>query len=270
MAKRTADVGLRLWTPRGADDPVRQAGRADDGGPHRPRRCASTTAPSTSRPAHGATRSRDYHVQPSPCRPAVRQPRCSPAGSSVVVDGEVVSQSLVRAIWTDDVATVDARSTRRSPTTPARPSWPAAIAEGLEARDGRRSHHGHGSARPGRATRCRERPRRHAAAAGPRGRHRRRQHRHRAPQGATSTPPTRWPSTPARRRPSARRPTADADVSRWPRILDRRLLRRVRRADCPASGDRADQPVPTDRATRLERRLRRRALPCLLDVPQRP
>ena len=43
-------------------------------------------------------------------------------------------------MWTDDVGVVDAASTRTSPTTPGRSSWPTAIADGLQARTPATTH----------------------------------------------------------------------------------------------------------------------------------
>ena len=43
---------------------------------------------------------------------------------SLVVDGEVVSQALIRAVWTDDAAALDAHQPRGRPLHRAEPSWP--------------------------------------------------------------------------------------------------------------------------------------------------
>ena len=129
MGKRAAAVALRLWTPRGATvDFVKQVsptvenlrGTAVD---------ARTTEFATG--AWG-DEARDYHIHITV--PAQEVGAEMLAGRvSLVVDGEVVSQSLIRAVWTDDVAT----STRLNPHVAhytGQAELASAIAIGLEAR----------------------------------------------------------------------------------------------------------------------------------------
>lgn len=102
MDRRAPDVRLRVWTPRGAtvtcmkqvspavEDLTTQALPVDDG---------TTDFPTGA----WGNEARDYHL-------AVAVP-AQPVGSemlaarvSVVVDGELVSQSRITATWTDDLA----------------------------------------------------------------------------------------------------------------------------------------------------------------------
>jgi hypothetical protein len=131
MGKRTADVRLRLWMPRGATaSSVKQVSPeiAD---------LTSRGVPIDDRSVEYPTgawgdESRDYHV-------AIEVPP-QPVGSemlaariSLVVDGAVASQSLVKATWTDDVA----ESTRLHPRVAHytnQVELADAIADGLSAR----------------------------------------------------------------------------------------------------------------------------------------
>ena len=68
---------------------------------------------------------------PSLCRALAR--RCWPAAVSLIVDGQAVSQSLIKAIWTDDPATltlINARVAHYSDQA----ELASAIADGLAAR----------------------------------------------------------------------------------------------------------------------------------------
>ena len=185
----------------GASVALRQAGLADDRGPHRRAASGSTIAPSTTRPARGATRRRDYHVAISVPPGGVGDEMLA-GRVSLVVDGEVVSQSLVKAIWTDDVAA----STRINPQVAhytGQVELAAAIAEGLEARQA--GDDATATTRFGRAAQLAAETwqRRHAAAAGAGGRHRGCRHRDGPLEARRRRRPTRWRSTPGRPRPSA-------------------------------------------------------------------
>jgi hypothetical protein len=131
MAKRAADVSLRLWTPRGGsitfvkqvsptlEDLTTHGVRVDD---------RTTDFPTGA----WGDESRDYHVH-LVVNPQEAGAEMLAGRISLVVDGTAVSQSLVRAIWTDDVAA----STRIHPQVAhynGQAELAAAIAEGLEAR----------------------------------------------------------------------------------------------------------------------------------------
>ena len=90
---------------------------------------------------------RDYHVQLSvPAQPSGAEMLAGRI--SVVVDGEAVSQSLVRAIWTDDVETATTIHPQVAHYT-GQAELSSAIAEGLEARTA--GDHTTATARLGRA-----------------------------------------------------------------------------------------------------------------------
>jgi hypothetical protein len=131
MAKGTQDVALRLWTPLGATVAfVKQVAPAledltDRARPVDPRSADYPTG------AWG-DESRDYHV----CiRVQARE-----AGEemlagrlSLVVDGEAVSQALIRAVWTDDER-LSTRINREVAHYTGQAELAEAIQEGLEAR----------------------------------------------------------------------------------------------------------------------------------------
>jgi von Willebrand factor type A C-terminal domain/von Willebrand factor type A domain len=106
MAKWTTNVSLRVWTPRGATlDVVKQVAptiedlsgcgvRVDD---------RSVDFPTGA----WADETREYHLRITVPPQAVDEQQLV-GRVSLVVDGEAVSQSLIKAIWTDD----EARSTR--------------------------------------------------------------------------------------------------------------------------------------------------------------
>jgi hypothetical protein len=131
MGRRTADVRLRVWTPRGAAPScVKQVAPVIDDLTSR----AQSIDERTVEYATGAwgNETRDYHVaiavQPQPVGSEMLAGRVS-----LVVDGEVASQSLVKARWTDDVA----ESTRLHPRVAhytSQVELADAIAEGLAAR----------------------------------------------------------------------------------------------------------------------------------------
>ena len=131
MGKHTADVRLRLWTPRGASigfvkqvsphvvDLTDRAVRADD---------RTVDYPTGA----WGDETRDYHlsiaVAPGDVGDVMLAGRVS-----LVVDDRVVSESLVRAIWTDDVA-VSTRINAQVANYTGQAELASAIAEGLEAR----------------------------------------------------------------------------------------------------------------------------------------
>ena len=147
MAKRTADVRLRLWTPRGATTRfVKQVAPAIEDLTGRAEQIDDRTVDHLTG-AWGAE-SRDFHVGLTvPPQPAGAEMLAGRLG--LVVDGAEVSRSLIRAVWTDDVAT----STRMHPQVAhytGQGELAAAIAEGLEARAAGDSHTA--TVRLGRAT----------------------------------------------------------------------------------------------------------------------
>ncbi len=131
MAKRTADVTLRLWTPRGAETRfVKQVSPTiEDLTPR-----AVTVDERNADFATGAwgEEERDYHV--GLFVPAQDVGEEMVAGRLLVlVDGEVLVRSLIRAVWTDDTAV----STRISPQVAhytGQVELASSIADGLAAR----------------------------------------------------------------------------------------------------------------------------------------
>jgi von Willebrand factor type A C-terminal domain/von Willebrand factor type A domain len=131
MARGTADVALRLWSPQGATVAfVKQVAPTIEDLTER----AVRVDPLTADYPTGAwgDESRDYHVR---IEVAARE-----AGDEVlagrlglVVDGQVITQALVRAIWTEDAEL----STRINPEVAhytGQAELADAIQEGLEAR----------------------------------------------------------------------------------------------------------------------------------------
>ena len=131
MALDTAAVALRLWTPRGSEVAfVKQVAPAiadlTD-------RATSVDALSADYPTGAwGDESRDYHV-------SIRVPAREPGDEvlagrlSLVVDGQVVTQALIRAIWTEDAEL----STRINPEIAhytGQAELADVIQEGLEAR----------------------------------------------------------------------------------------------------------------------------------------
>jgi hypothetical protein len=100
MGKEANDVVLRLWTPRGADVAfVRQVAPAFEELTAR----ATASGPLSADYPTGAwgDESRDYHVWIEvPAHPVGGE--MAAGRVSLVVDGQVVSQALIRAVWTDD------------------------------------------------------------------------------------------------------------------------------------------------------------------------
>ncbi len=132
MGKSVADVGLRLWTPRGAK--VRFVKQVAPAVADLTGKRVESAAQAGDYPtgAWGAE-SRDYHVCVEVQPGAVGDVML--AGRVSVVDpaGDVLGQGLVKAIWTDDIA----QSTRISPEVAhytGQAELAEAIQDGLEAR----------------------------------------------------------------------------------------------------------------------------------------
>jgi hypothetical protein len=131
MGRGTADVALRVWTPRGATVTfVKQVAPTIEDLTDR----AAPVDELTSDYPTGAwgDESRDYHVRVQ-VTPRGAGDEMLAARLSLVVEGQVVAQGLVRAIWTEDAEL----STRINPEV-AHYSGQAELAEviqeGLEAR----------------------------------------------------------------------------------------------------------------------------------------
>lgn len=132
IGKSIADVRLRVWTPQGSKIRfVRQVAPAVEDLTGR----AAPVNPLTSDYPTGAWaggESRDYHVCVDVPPARVGEERLA-ARVSLVVNDEVATQSLVKAIWTDD----EALSTRISPQVAhytGQAELAQVIHEGLEAR----------------------------------------------------------------------------------------------------------------------------------------
>ena len=131
MAKRAADVTLRLWTPRGAEiGYVKQVAPAIEDLTPRAVRVDERTVDIPT--GSWADEERDYHLHV--VVPAHEVGAEMLAGRvSLLVDGEVVTRSMVRAVWTNDRAA----STRMNPQVAhytGQAELASAIAEGLAAR----------------------------------------------------------------------------------------------------------------------------------------
>jgi len=131
MTKDTNDVELRLWAPQGANVAfVRQVAPAIEDLTVRGR----PSGPLTVDYPTGAwgDESRDYHV----CiqvPPRATGEEMAAGRVALVVDGEVVSQALIRAIWTDDRA-LSTRISREVAHYTGQTELMAAIQDGLSAR----------------------------------------------------------------------------------------------------------------------------------------
>jgi hypothetical protein len=131
MGKATGDVSLRLWTPQGATVAyVKQVAPTIEDLTDR----ANTVDTLTAEYPTGAwgDESRDYHlcihVQPRDVGEEMLAGRVG-----LMVDGEAVSQALVRAIWTDDEQ-LSTRINREVAHYTGQAELADAIQEGLEAR----------------------------------------------------------------------------------------------------------------------------------------
>ena len=100
MAKRTSDVRLRVWTPRGATTTfVKQVSPTIDDLTDRGVRVDERTVDFPT--GSWGSEERDYHVHlVVPAQEVGAEMLAGRIG--LVVDGEVVTRSLVRAVWTDD------------------------------------------------------------------------------------------------------------------------------------------------------------------------
>lgn len=131
MAKAVADATLRLWTPQGAEVRfVKQVAPAIDDLTTK----AVSTGPLTREYPLGAwgSESRDYHV----CvrvTPGNVGDEMLAARASVVVAGQVVSQALVKAVWTDDEQ-LSTRINAEVAHYTGQAELAAVIQEGLEAK----------------------------------------------------------------------------------------------------------------------------------------
>ena len=132
IGKTVADVHLRVWTPAGATVKfVRQVAPSIDDLTGK-RIAVDERTGDYPTGAWGGDESRDYHVSVDVPPGEVGAEKLA-ARVSLVLDGEVVSQALVRAVWTDD----EALSTRLNPQVAhytGQEELARAIQEGLDAR----------------------------------------------------------------------------------------------------------------------------------------
>jgi hypothetical protein len=131
MTKDTNDVALRLWAPQGASVAfVRQVAPAIEDLTRRGR----PTGPLTADYPTGAwgNESRDYHVCIN-VPPRVVGDEMAAGRVALVVDGDVTSQALIRAIWTDDRA-LSTRISRQVAHYTGQTELMEAIQQGLSAR----------------------------------------------------------------------------------------------------------------------------------------
>ena len=132
LGKAVADVRLRIWAPQGSNIKfLRQVAPAIDdltakAAPVNPLTGDFPTG------AWGGEESRDYHLCVNVPPGKVGDEKLA-ARVSLVVDGQPVSQALVKAIWTDDHA-LTARISPQVAHYTGQAELASAIAEGLEAR----------------------------------------------------------------------------------------------------------------------------------------
>jgi hypothetical protein len=132
LGKAVADVRLRIWAPQGSTIKfLRQVAPAIDdltakAAPVNPLTGDFPTG------AWGGEESRDYHLCVNVPPGNVGDEKLA-ARVSLVVDGQPVSQTLVKAIWTDDHA-LTARISPQVAHYTGQAELASAIAEGLEAR----------------------------------------------------------------------------------------------------------------------------------------
>jgi hypothetical protein len=125
MTKDTNNVSLRLWTPRGASVAfVKQVSPTIEDLTSRAQRLDDLTAEYPTGAWGGE--SRDYHL-------CIRVPAHEVGGFSLVVDGDVAGQALIKAIWTDDEQ-LSTRISREVAHYSGQSELAEAIQEGLEAR----------------------------------------------------------------------------------------------------------------------------------------
>jgi hypothetical protein len=132
MSKQVADVALRVWTPQQAE--VRFVKQVAPTVEDLTTRRVTTSAQVGDYPtgAWGPGESRDYHVGIRVQSGSVGQEMLA-ARVSLVVNGQVLGQGLVRAIWTDDEA-LSTRINSRVAHYTGQAELASAIQEGLEAR----------------------------------------------------------------------------------------------------------------------------------------
>jgi len=131
MTKDTNDVALRLWAPQGANVAfVRQVAPAIEDLTVRGRPSGSLTADYPT--GAWGDESRDYHVCIHVPPRAIGEEMAA-GRVALVVDGEVVSQALIRAIWTDDRA-LSTRISREVAHYTGQTELMEAIQDGLSAR----------------------------------------------------------------------------------------------------------------------------------------
>jgi hypothetical protein len=131
MAKETNNVALRLWTPRGATVAfVKQVSPSIEDLTSRAQAVDELTADYPT--GAWGTESRDYHVCIS-VQPREVGDEMAAGRFSLVVDGEVAGQTLIKAIWTDDEQ-LSTRISRAVAHYTGQSELADAIQEGLEAR----------------------------------------------------------------------------------------------------------------------------------------
>ena len=131
MTKDTNDVALRLWTPQATRVAfVRQVAPAIEDLTTRGRESGARTVDYPT--GAWGNESRDYHV----CINVPPQPvgeEMAAGRIALVVDGEVTSQALIRAVWTDDRA-LSTRISRQVAHYTGQTELMEAIQDGLAAR----------------------------------------------------------------------------------------------------------------------------------------
>jgi len=131
MAKSLADVDIRLWTPQGASISfVKQV--APDLLDLTDRRVTVNPLSGDYPTGSWGDESRDYHIAVSVNAGGVGDEMLA-ARVSLVVDGQVAGQALVKAIWTDDTA-LSTKINKQVAHYTGQAELADAIAEGLEAR----------------------------------------------------------------------------------------------------------------------------------------
>jgi hypothetical protein len=132
MGKATADMRLRLWTPQGAQVVfVKQVGPTIEDLTEK-RAAAGNDLTGDYPTGAWGDEARDYHICVN-VRPGKVGDEMLAGRVSLVVDDQVVSQGLVRAIWTDDTQ-LSTRINREVAHYTGQGELAGAIQEGLEAR----------------------------------------------------------------------------------------------------------------------------------------
>ena len=131
MGKQTADVRLRVWTPRGATVTfVKQVSPAVDD--LTTKGVAVDDRTSDFPTGAWGDEVREYHVSVA-VPPQQVGDEMAAGRVSLIVDGQAVSQSLIKAIWTDDHA-ASTRLNQRVAHYTGQVELAEAIADGLDAR----------------------------------------------------------------------------------------------------------------------------------------